>query len=54
MRRYSLPAVFYKLLGKHVAWFAEPAPHAADAIGNLDRNYITDKDFLLLVDVLKK
>jgi hypothetical protein len=54
MRRYSLPAVFYKLLGKHVAWFAEPAPHAADAIGNTDRNYITDKDFLLLVDVLKK
>jgi TIR domain len=54
MRRYSLPAVFHKLLGKRVAWFANSALRAQDAIGNTDRKYITDRSFLLLVDVLKE
>lgn len=54
MRRYPLPDVFHRVFGRRAAWFAHSAPSAEDAIGNTDRKYITDQDFLLLVDVLKK
>ena len=54
MRRISLPSIFQKFLKYNVAWFASPAPKAADAIGNNDRKYITDRNFLMLVDSIRK
>ena len=37
MRRASLPSLFHKMLGHRVAWFANPAQLAKDAIGNQDQ-----------------
>jgi len=33
---------------------SHPAPKAPDAIGNNDRKYVTDRNFLMLVDSLRK
>jgi hypothetical protein len=54
MRKISLPSFFAVVLKYNVAWFASPAPAAADPIGNDDWHYITDRNFLLLVDALEK
>ncbi len=54
MRRISLPSLFEKFLKYNVAWFASPAPKAPDPIGNNDRKYITDPNFLMLVDSVRE
>jgi hypothetical protein len=38
-RKRPLPARLHKFLGNRLAWFAHPAPAAADAIGNQDSKY---------------
>lgn len=54
MRRISLPSLFQKVLKYNVAWFASPAPKALDAIGNNDRKYVMDRNFLMLVDSIQE
>jgi len=54
MRRISLPSIFQKFLKYNVAWFASPAPKAPDPIGNNDRKYLTDRNFLMLVDSIRE
>jgi TIR domain-containing protein len=54
MRKISLPSIFQKFLKYNVAWFASPAPKALDPIGNNDRKYVTDRNFLMLVDSIRE
>ena len=54
MSRISLPSLFQKVLKYNVAWFASPAPKAPDAIGNNDRKYVMDRNFLMLVDSIQE
>jgi hypothetical protein len=54
MRRSPLPGFLHRIFGFHLAWFADAAEKSPDAIGNSDRYFVYDKEFLLLVDVLQK
>ena len=51
MRRWSLPGFLCRIFGWRLAWFAAPAEKAPDPIGNSDRNFVSDRKFLLLVDI---
>ena len=51
MRRWPLPGFLQRIFGRRLAWFAAPAEKSSDPIGNSDRSFVTDRKFLLLVDV---